>query len=89
MTEAQKFKTVDLSVPGFEHLKVNVCPVSVFGKSGVIGHSVGVMSDLTGTGHRTGIERAEAEARAVLKAIRSYRRRNAALLTQPSEREST
>jgi hypothetical protein len=82
MSEAAKFKAVDQKVPDpFGNLEINVCPVSIFGRAGVIGHSVGVMDRDTGQGHRTGLERAEAEARAVLKAIRAYRRRNAALLS--------
>ncbi len=72
-----------LSEP-FDFLEISVMPISIFGKPGEAGHSVGVMDLEQGKGHRVGIERAEAEARAILKAIRAYKRANG-LSPQPSE----
>jgi len=86
MTDARAFKSVDQTMlEPYGHLEISVCPVSIFGKQGVVGHSVGVMNTSTGRGSRTGLDRAEAEAKAVLKAIRSYRRRNAALLAADTD----
>lgn len=62
--------------PPFEWIEIRVNPVSIFGKPGEAGHSVGVMDTEQGRGSRTGIERAEAQAKAVLKAIRKYKRIN-------------
>lgn len=68
-------KTVHTSVPEFPHLWISVGPISRQ-SGGVIGHSVGVMNENSGEGTRSGILFAEAEAKAVLKAIRKYRRQN-------------
>lgn len=86
MTEARDFKSVDQTMPHpFEHMSLNVCPVSIFGKPGVTGHSVGVMNEEYGQGHRYSLEYAEAHAKAVLRAIRAYRRKNRALLTDHTD----
>jgi hypothetical protein len=77
MTDPKKIKAVDHRLPDpFQDISINVCPVSVFGRDDTIGHSVGIMNDYTGQGVRKSLEYAEAEAKAVLKAIRAYRRKN-------------
>lgn len=77
MIEAKDVKAVDQKMPEpFDYISINVCPVSVSGKKGIVGHSVGIMNEYTGRGTRSALDYAEAEAKAVLKAIRAYRRKN-------------
>lgn len=81
MSDAREFKSVKQRMPApFEEMRIDVRPVSVYGKPGVVGHSVGVMDELAGRGTRSSLEFAEAKARAILKAVRAYRRANHALL---------
>ena len=61
----------------FSHIEISVNPMSVMGKPGSVGDSVGIMDTHFGEGTRGRLEYAEAEAKAVLKAIRAYRRKNA------------
>lgn len=65
------FKRYKLPEP-FAHIEVDVSPISFIGKP-PHGLTVGVMNAY-GKGTRTSLERAEAEAKTVLKAIRAYRR---------------
>lgn len=83
--DPKDLKIVRTTVPGYEHIEVDVCPVVVFGKTGTAGHSVGVMDSRRGQGMRYSMAYAEAEATALLKAIRSYKRRNAKVLAQEAE----
>lgn len=77
-----EIKSVEQPMPApFEHIRVDVRPWSWANKPGVQGHTVGVMNMDQGKGTRGSLEYAEAEAKAVLKAIRAYRRKNAAHLS--------
>ncbi len=80
MTQTPRYKTVKATVPGSEHIEITVNPWS--STRGEQGHSIGIMNRSTGNGRRIfDLDSAEAEAAAIVKAIRSYRRRNRDLLS--------
>ncbi len=86
MSEAKQFEKVYVRPAEFPHVRIDVTPWSYAHQPGVQGHTVGIMDEHSGRGTRGSLEYAEAEAKAVLKAIRSYRRKNAALLTETPNR---
>lgn len=88
MTAAVVFKAVEQMMPAqFDHIRVDVRPVGIFGSDDIAGHTVGIMNTYRGQGTRTSLEHAEAEAKAVLKAIRSYRRKNRTLVAADAAEE--
>jgi hypothetical protein len=64
--------------PPFDHYEVDLFPVHYHGDPEPSGYSVGVMNREEGRGHRYSVEYAEALAKAILKATRLHRRREAA-----------
>lgn len=80
MSGGEQWKAVEthLAAP-FEDVVVRVNPVSIMGR-GVVAHSVYVGAN--GQGVRSSVKLAEAEARAVLRAIRGYRRANAKIFEE-------
>lgn len=60
-----------LPVP-FEHIRIDVTPMRRLGQLDDL--TVGIMNTLSNQGRRADVSLAEAEAKAVLKAIRAYRR---------------
>lgn len=58
------------------HIRIRVEPVTRMGDSEPFAHTVVVQNTSTGMSQRSYLEYAEAEAKAVLAAIRAYRRKN-------------
>lgn len=77
------FKSVTQRMPEpYSEMEIDVRP-AVDGTTGrLIGHGVGIMDKSQGQGTRSSMDYAEAKAKAVLKAIRAYRRKNAAALEE-------
>lgn len=73
----KKIRVIEQRMPApYGDIEIDVRPVSIFGKGGVVGHSVGIMDTRQGQGTRSDLDYAEAKAKAVLRAIRAYRRKN-------------
>src|SRR3546814_14421355 len=76
MSDARRFKAVHGRVPGADHIRITVNPVTDIGGR-PRGHYGGIMNEGTGQGVRHfDIEQAAAEARACIKANQSYLRKN-------------